>query len=87
MNDIKQIIADIKDARNFYQASKTEGLGVKRAKEKYQNILFTFADELLNEVDMSDALLTEFNKLVEENAKLKSQLESLNAPKAPKAKE
>ena len=71
------MLADMKMAKQAYEAAKSSGIGVMRAKERMMNMAFNYFDELMAAVEQREALL-------EENAML---LDSLNkADEEAKAK-
>ena len=71
------MLADMKMAKQAYEAAKLSGSGVMRAKERMINTAFNYFDELMAAAEQREALL-------EENAML---LDSLNkADEEAKAK-
>ena len=71
------MLADMKMAKQAYEAAKLSGIGVMRAKERMMNTAFNYFDELMAAAEQREALL-------EENAML---LDSLNkADEEAKAK-
>jgi len=70
----KELILRIKDAKNDYDVAKDRGTGIDKPKRKLENMLFTYAGELLDVADEADALMEQYNILVQENARLQGEL-------------
>ena len=75
------MLADMKMAKQAYEAAKLSGIGVMRAKERMMNTAFNYFDELMAAAEQREALL-------EENAMLLDSLDKADeeAKANPKGK-
>ena len=73
------MLADMKRAKQAYEAAKLSGIGVMRAKERMMNTAFNYFDELMAAAEQREALLEENAMLLDsldkadEEAKAKAQ--------------
>lgn len=73
------MLADMKMAKQEYEAAKLSGIGVTRAKERMMNTAFNYFDELMAAAEQREALL-------EENAMLLDSLDKADAEASAKSK-
>lgn len=74
-----KMLADMKMAKQAYEAAKLSGIGVARAKERMMNTAFNYYDELMEAI-------AEREKLLEENAMLLDSLDKADAEAKSKSK-
>lgn len=73
------MLADMKMAKQAYEAAKLSGIGMTRAKERMMNTAFNYFDELMDAAEQREALL-------EENAMLLDSLDKADEEAKAKSK-
>lgn len=84
---INDTIANIKDAQAKYREAVANHYGISQARDRLVNVLINGADELVGAMDMVQSITEQMATVLEENDKLKAELDELKAKKAPKSKE
>ena len=84
MNELKNIIPQLKAAKKNYEAAQARMSGVASAREGMKNLLFNYFDELLQAAIDNEALREEVEALDVALKEADAEIQQLSRKKKPK---